>query len=205
NETFPYMTAKRLRINECEILAQRVTYVGELGWEIYMRSDDAPKVFDALMRAGKEFGITPCGYKALESLRLEKSYRYWTTDITPADNPYEAGLGFCVHLNKDNFIGRDALMKIKTEGAQRKLTTLTMDGSASIYGGEAISMNGTVVGRLRSGGYGYTVGKNIGLAYLPMELTKEGTELSVEVFGEKISARVDADVLYDAEGKRIKA
>ena len=209
NEALPYMTAKRLEIERLEILAQRVTYVGELGWEMYMQPEDAPKVFDALMRAGQAFGITPCGYKALESLRLEKSYRYWTTDITPGDNPYEAGLQFCVHLNKGEFIGRDALEKmVRANGHSpqltRKLATLTMDGDANIYGGEAISQNGNVVARLRSGGYGYTVGKNIGLAYLPLELAKEGTQLSVEVFGEKISARVDADVLYDAKGERIK-
>ncbi len=213
NEALPYMAAKKLKVGDVEIIAQRVTFVGELGWETYMRHDDAPKVFDALMRAGKEFGITPCGYKALDSLRLEKAYRYWTADITPADNPYEAGLGFCVHLNKgdgstgspQDFIGRDALVKIKSQGLVRKLCTLTMDGSASIYGGEAIFSDGQVVARLRSGGYGYTVGKNIGLAYLPMELTRVGTRLQVEVFGERVEACVENDVLYDAEGKRIKA
>ncbi len=217
NAAFPYMTAKNLVIGDSVILAQRVTYVGELGWEMYMRPDDAPKVFDALMRAGKDFGITPCGYKALDSLRLEKGYRYWTADITPADNPYEAGLGFCVHLNKGDgstgspqgFIGRDALVKAKAQGLTRRLCTLTPtplpEGEGMIYGGEAISACSKVVGRLRSGGYGYTVGKNIGLAYLPLELAREETELSVEVFGEKVAARVERDVLYDAEGTRIRA
>lgn len=210
NAGLPYMTAKKIKIAAVDVIAQRVTYVGELGWEMYMPFTSATQVWDALMAAGKEFGITPCGYKALDSLRLEKGYRYWTADITPADNPYEAGLGFCVHLNKSEFIGRDALVKLvgangHSPNITRKLCTLTLDGSAAIYGGEAISANGKVVARLRSGGYGYTVGKNIGLAYLPLELTKEGTELSVEVFGEPIAARVDADVLYDAKIERIKA
>jgi len=204
NAALPYMTSKKIKIGDVEVIAQRVTYVGELGWEMYMPTNAATQVWDALMRAGKDFGIMPCGYKALESLRLEKGYRYWTADITPADNPYEAGLGFCVHLNKGDFIGRDALVKIKSDGIKRKLATLTMDGGTSIYGGEAISSNGKVVARLRSCGYGYTIGKNIGFAYLPLELAKEGTDLSVEVFGEKISARVDADVLYDAKGERLK-
>jgi 4-methylaminobutanoate oxidase (formaldehyde-forming) len=211
NAAFPYMTGRKLEVGswKLEIWAQRVTYVGELGWELYIgtkgNEGNVGTVWDALMRAGKDFGITPCGYKALDSLRLEKGYRYWTADITPADNPYEAGLGFCVHLNKGDFIGRDAQVKAKEQGLTRKLATLTMDGSAAIYGGEAVSANGKVVARLRSGGYGYTVGKNIGLAYLPLELAREGTELSVEVFGEKIAARVERDVLYDAGSARIKA
>ncbi len=217
NAGFPYMTAKRLAIGDTEILAQRVTYVGELGWEMYIRPGHAPKVFDALMRAGASFGIMPCGYKALDSLRLEKAYRYWTADITPGDNPYEAGLGFCVHLNKgdgstgspQDFIGREALMKMVGANGNsplltRKLCTLTMDGVASIYGGEAVSADGRVVGRLRSGGYGYTIGKNIGFVYLPLELAKEGTALSVEVFGEHIAARVAADVLYDSKGEHLR-
>lgn len=205
NTALPYMSAKKIKIAEADVIAQRVTYVGELGWEMYLRPGDAPRVFDALMHSGKDFGITPCGYKALDSLRLEKGYRYWTADITPGDNPYEAGLGFCVHLNKGDFIGRDALVKAKEQGLTRKLCTLTMDSNASIYGGEAISAHGKVVARLRSGGYGYTINKNIGLAFLPLELAKEGTEISVEVFGEIISARVDADVLYDEKMERIKA
>lgn len=205
NAALPYMSAKRIRIAGVEVIAQRVTYVGELGWEMYMPTSSASNVWDALIAPGKEFGIKPCGYKALESLRLEKGYRYWTADITPADNPYEAGLGFCVHLDKGQFNGRGALVKAKAQRLTRKLCTITLDGDAAIYGGEAISANGSVVARLRSGGYGYTIGKNIGLAYLPLDMAREGTKLSIEVFGEHLPARVDADVLYDAKMERIKA
>lgn len=205
NAALPYMSAKRIKIAGVEVIAQRVTYVGELGWEMYMPTNSASQVWDALIAPGKEYGIKPCGYKALESLRLEKGYRYWTADITPADNPYEAGLGFCVHLDKGEFNGRGALVKAKAQGLTRKLCTITLDSSAAIYGGEAISSNGTVVARLRSGGYGYTIGKNIGLAYLPLDMAREGTKLSIEVFGEHLPARVDADVLYDAKMERIKA
>ncbi|MBI4785492.1 MAG: aminomethyl transferase family protein, partial [Chloroflexi bacterium] len=204
NEAFPFMTAKRLKIEGIEILAQRVTYVGELGWELYMPFDAATQVWDALMAAGKDYGIQPAGYKALEALRLEKAYRYWTADITPADNPYEAGLGFCVQLNKGEFMGRAALEKIKREGIQRRLCTLAMDGNAIIYGGEAVSANGKVVARLRSGGYGYTVEKNIGYAYLPLDLAKVATRLDVEAFGERIAAEVAPDVLYDARGEHLR-
>ncbi|MBI4791106.1 MAG: FAD-dependent oxidoreductase, partial [Chloroflexi bacterium] len=111
-QAFPFMTAKTLEIGGIEILAQRVTYVGELGWELYMPFDAATQVWDALLAAGKDYGIQPAGYKALEALRLEKAYRYWTADITPADNPYEAGLGFCLQVNKGEFMGRAALEKI---------------------------------------------------------------------------------------------
>jgi 4-methylaminobutanoate oxidase (formaldehyde-forming) len=205
NEAFPYMSARTIDIVGVEVLAQRVTYVGELGWELYVAPNQATQVWDALMDAGKAYGIQPAGYKALDSLRLEKAYRYWTADITPADNPYEAGLGFCVHLNKGELIGRGALLKIKSDGLKQRLCTVTMDGNASVYGGEAVYANGHVVARLRSGGYGYTVGKNIGLAYLPLELAREGTMLNVEVFGERINAEVAPDVLYDPRGVRLRS
>jgi len=206
NEALPYMSAKSIAIAGVPLLAQRVTYVGELGWELYVPAGQSIQVWDALMAAGQEYGIQPAGYKVLDSLRLEKGYRYWSADITPADNPYEAGLGFCVRLKKGDFIGRDALVKIKEQGLQRKLSTLTMDGdSCVIYGGEAVYADGRVVGRVRSGGYGYAVGKNIGLGYLPMELSRQGTQLEVEVFGERIRAEVAADVLYDPEGIRLRS
>ena len=204
NVGFPYMTGRMIGISGLDVLAQRVTYVGELGWEIYVPFGEATVVWNALMEAGRPYGIQPAGYKALESLRLEKGYRYWTADITPADNPYEAGLGFCVQFSKGDFIGRAALEKIKAEGIKRRLSTITLGGDCTIYGGEAVECDGRVVGRLRSGGYGYTVDKNIGLVYLPLELTKEGTSLEVEVFGERIPAQVAPGVLYDAKGLHLR-
>ena len=132
----------------------------------------------------------PAGYKALDLLRLEKGYRYWSTDMTPVENPYEAGLGFCVRLNKGDFIGREALLAIKAQGSLRRLSTLTLDGQAAVYGGEAVyAADGQLLGRLRSGGFGYTVGKVIGLAYLPRDLAWPGTTLAVEVFGERLARR----------------
>lgn len=205
NAAFPYMTAKQIQIAGVPTLAQRVTYVGELGWELYVPFDQATPVWDALMRAGKAYGIQPCGYKSLDSLRLEKAYRYWTADITPADNPYEAGLGFCVNLNKGDFIGRAALVDARTRGIQRKLCTLTIDANCVIYGGEAVMQNGKVVGRLRSGGYGYAVGKNIGLVYLPLDLARVGADLRVDVFGELVAAQVAPNILYDPKGERLRA
>jgi glycine cleavage system T protein len=206
NAAFPYMSARAIRIATADVWAQRVTYVGELGWELYARVADAGAVWDALLAAGRPAGLVPVGYKALESLRLEKGYRYWSADITPSDNPYEAGLGFCVRLGKGDFIGRDALVRVKAEGVTRRLATVTIDPAATIYGGEAVWRDGRVLGRLRSGGYGYTVGRNIGFVYVPVELAQAvGTPLEVEVFGERVSAEVAPDVLYDPQGARIRA
>ena len=212
NKALPYMTARIIHINSAEVLAQRVTYVGELGWELYVAPDQAVNVWGELLKAGQAFGIQPAGYKALDSLRLEKGYRYWSVDVTPTENPFEAGLGFCVRLNKGdgstsspcNFIGREALLKIKAAGIRRKLCTLTMDGRAVFYGGEAVYAGGRLVGRLRSAGYGYTVEKNIGYTYLPLALAAVGTPLEVESFGERFNAEVAADVLYDPQGARLR-
>jgi 4-methylaminobutanoate oxidase (formaldehyde-forming) len=205
NAGFPYLHARSIQIGTASVWAQRVTYVGELGWEIYVPVRDAGGVWDALLASGRPHGLRPTGYKALESLRLEKGYRYWSADITPADNPYEAGLGFCVRLGKGDFIGRPALARIKTEGVLRRLATLTIDPAPTIYGGEAVWKDGRVLGRLRSGGYGYTVERNIGLLYLPPDLATPGTALEVEVFGERVPAEVAPDVLYDPTGARIRA
>jgi len=203
NAAFPYMTAQTIDIKGIAVWAQRISYAGELGWELYIVPEQAVTVWDVLMAVGQAFGIQPVGYKALESLRLEKGYRYWSSDITPSENPYEAGLGFAVRLNKGDFMGRDALLKSKERGIRQRLCTLTFDGEPGvIYGGEAVYSNGQVVGRIRSGGYGYTVGKNIGLCYLPMELAEIGIRLEIELFGERIPAEVAPDMLYDANNQR---
>jgi 4-methylaminobutanoate oxidase (formaldehyde-forming) len=207
---FPYMTARTVEVAGVPVWAQRVTYVGELGWELYVAPDGADRAWDALVAAGRPRGLRLCGYKAIESLRLEKGYRYWSADITPAENPWEAGLGFCVRLKKGDFIGRDALVRLKESGLARRLCTVTLDPAAhgdtvALYGGEAVWAGGRVVGRLRSGGYGYTVGLEIGLVYLPLDLAAPGTPLEVELFGTRYPAAVAPDVLYDAEGTRIRA
>jgi len=206
NGAFPYMTAQTIDINSVRVWSQRISYAGELGWELYVMPDQAVRLWDTLMAAGQEFGIQPVGYKALESLRMEKGYRYWSADITPDENPYEAGLGFAVKLEKGDFIGRNALIKIKGQGLTRRLCTLTLDRSSCIiYGGEAIYANGQVAGRVRSGAYGYTVRKIIGLGYLPLDLAEPGTKVEVEVFDERVPAEVPPDTLYDSRNERLRA
>jgi 4-methylaminobutanoate oxidase (formaldehyde-forming) len=207
NEGFPYLFGRIIDINGAKVWAQRVSYVGELGWELYIQPHRAVMVWDKLMEAGKGFGIEVGGYKVLDSLRLEKGYRYFTTDLTPTDTPYESGQGFCVQLDKGDFIGRDALIKRKAEGLKRKLCTLVLDSEefTQIYGGEAVYCDGSVISRVRSGGYGYTVKKNILYAYLPIELAKPGNRFELELIDGRQSAGVTSTVLYDPKAERMRA
>jgi 4-methylaminobutanoate oxidase (formaldehyde-forming) len=229
NEAFPYMTARWIQIGGTMAWAQRVTYVGELGWELYLRPEDARPAWDVLLDLGRPYGLVPAGYKALDSLRLEKGYRYWSTDLTPGETPYEAGLGFCVKLNKVDratgqpcrFLGREALIAARAEGLKRKLCTVTLAPTPSpppfvtsqmgegregvaLYGGEPVFANGEIIGRLRSAGYGYSVEKWIGYVYLSPGLAQAGTPLEVEAFGERLPALVADDVLYDPKGERLR-
>lgn len=206
NQAIPYLNAAWIDINGAKVLAQRVSYVGELGWELYTSPERAIQVWDLLFAAGQEFGLEVGGYKVLDALRLEKGYRYFTADVTPMENPYAAGLGFCVHLDKGDFIGREALLKAKAEGLTHKLCTLVLDGEdyLPLYGGEAVYNAGEVVSRVRSGGYGFTVKRNIVYAYLPLELAKTGTKLDIDVFDAVHPAVVSASVLVDPKGERLR-
>jgi len=206
NQALPYMSSRQIKVKGFPVLAQRVTYVGELGWELYMSPERAIEVWDALLDSGKMCEIETGGYKALDSLRLEKGYRYYSMDVTTLENPLAAGLGFAVRLGKGDFIGRQALVEIKEHGLDHKLCTLTVgaDEYLAIYGGEAVTSDGAVMGRLRSSGYGHTLKRNIAYTYLPMELTTPGTLLAVEVFGQAVPAEVTADMLYDPEGARLR-
>ena len=208
NEVHPYLHTRQININGAKVYAQRVSYVGELGWELYVPYNRAIMVWDMLIEAGKEFDMEVGGYKVLDSLRLEKGYRYYTADITQLDTPYEGGLGFCVNLEKGDFIGRAALLKQKQEGVTRKLCTLVLvdgDDFTQIYGGEAVYCDGKVLTRVRSGGYGFTVKKNILYAYLPIELSKPGTRFELELIEGRRFAEVTTSVLFDPKGERLRA
>jgi 4-methylaminobutanoate oxidase (formaldehyde-forming) len=206
DSALPYMTARVITINGTQVLAQRISYVGELGWELYIPVHEAVFVWDRLWQAGRNHGVQAFGYKAVDALRLEKGYAALASDITASENPYEARLGFCVKLNAGEFIGRQALLKQQADGIRQRLCTLVVGGEAyqALYGGEAVILEGRVVSRLRSAGYGHTVKKNIGFAYLPLDMANENTRLAVDIFGQTVSAAVAADVLYDPEGKALK-
>jgi 4-methylaminobutanoate oxidase (formaldehyde-forming) len=183
-----------------------VSFAGELGYELVAARDEAGRVWDAVMAAGREFGIEPVGYYALNTLRLEKCFYYWGDDICPSDTPLEAGLGFCVRLDKGEFIGREALLRQRAEGPRRRLVPLVLDGDACVlWGGEAVVAEGRVVARVRSGGYGHAIGRNVALAYLPLELARPGAAVAVESFGQLVPAEVRAAPLWDPRGERVRA
>jgi len=185
---------------------QRVTYVGELGWEFYCPMEYGLRLWDTLWEAGQPEGIVAAGYKAIDTMRLENGYRYWSGKITPDYTPYEAGLGFAVKLDKRDFIGRDALLKHKEAGLKRKLCCMTLSDSRSIaLGKEPIRAGDKIIGWVASGGYGYSVGKSIVYAYLPIEYSKAGTKLEIEFFGEQVGAEVAQTPLWDPKGERIRA
>jgi len=206
NQAFPYMTAREITVGHVPVLAVRVTYVGELGWELYAPMEYGLVLWDTLWEAGQPHGMVAAGYRAIDSLRLEKGYRYWSADITPVDNPFEAGLGFAVRLNKGDFIGREALLAAREKGITRKLCCILLEEGTRVMplGNEAVLADGRVVSWVTSGGYGYTVGRSIAYAYLPTELARPGTPLEVEWFGERVSAQVAQEPLYDPKGERIR-
>jgi glycine cleavage system T protein len=205
NDAFPFMSAREVTVGDVPCLALRVTYVGELGWELYAPMEFGATLFDTLMEAGTPHGLVPAGYRAIDSLRLEKGYRAWGSDVTPDDSPIEAGLAFAVAPDKD-FFGRDALERRRAEGGRRTLACLIVDDPrSSTLGNEPIRAGGDVVSRVTSGGIGYTVGKSIAYAYLPAGLAEVGTRVEVEVFGEWIGAEVEREPLYDPKGERIRA
>jgi glycine cleavage system aminomethyltransferase T len=202
--TFPYMRASELAVGSIPCLALRVTYVGELGWELYCPTEFGLRLWDTIWEAGRGHGLAAGGYKAIDSLRLEKGYRVWGSDISPEDTPFEAGLGFAVKVDKGDFIGRDALLA--TNEPTRRLACLVLDDPRSVaLGSEPVRVNGEIVGRVTSGGYGYTVERSIAYAYLPPAAVTPGTRVEAEIFGEWIAGTVAAEPLFDPKGERIRA
>ena len=205
NDTFPYLSARQMTVAGKSAWLQRVSYIGELGWEIYISNDDAVTVWDALLEQGNEHGIRPAGYKALDSLRLEKGYVYWSSDVTPEDNLIEAGLSFCADMSKGDFIGRDALVKLKESGVETRLRTVVLEGNdLPAYGSESVWYKGKIVSRLRSAGHSHITDRSMGYCYLPISLADPGTEVEIELFGELISAKVSLPI-HDPKGERLKA
>ena len=203
NDAFPYMRAREVAVGPVPCLALRVTYVGELGWELYCPSEFGLRLWDILWEAGREQGLVAGGYKAIDSLRLEKGYRVWGADITPEVTPFEAGLGFAVKLDKGDFIGRDHLSEIDEYSDVLRCVTLD-DPRAIALGSEPVRVDGNVVGRVTSGGYGFTIGRSIAYAELPVEI-EVGRAVEIDIFGEWIAGVVAEEPLYDPRGERIRA
>jgi glycine cleavage system aminomethyltransferase T/glycine/D-amino acid oxidase-like deaminating enzyme len=200
---FGYMRARELEVGGLPCLALRVTYVGELGWELYCPTDSGLALWDALWEAGRDQGLVAGGYKAIDSLRLEKGYRVWGADITPDDTPYEAGLGFAVKLEKGEFIGREALLS--AQEPERRLACLVLSDPRSVaLGSEPVQISGELVGRVTSGGYGYTVERSIAYAYVPARYAQPEQPVAVEIFGEWIEGEVAPEPLFDPAGERLR-
>ncbi|MFL5708828.1 MAG: FAD-dependent oxidoreductase [Chloroflexota bacterium] len=203
---FPYLTARPITVGSVPVYALRVTYVGELGWELYAHAEFGVALWRTLWDAGRPHGMVAGGYRAIDALRIEKGYRVWSSDITPDETPYEAGLGFAVALDKGtDFIGREALVAAKAAGPGKRLRCLVLEDARSVcLGNEPVRLGGEVVGRVTTGGYGFAVERSIAYAYLPPD-AGIGVRGEVEVFGEWIGFEVAREPLYDPDGTRIRS
>ena len=204
NDALPFLGARQVDVGNAQALAVRIGYVGELGYELYVPQEFAVHVYDTLWAAGVRYGIANAGYRAIESCRLEKGYLYWSSDIGPDNDPFAAGLGFCIALDKDAFIGRDALAAVRGAKAERRLSTLSMDGFVPLHGGEPVRVDGRIVATTTSCGFGHTLGRTIAYAYLPAQ-APIGQTYSVEAFGKLYEAVSGPRCLYDPQMQRIKS
>lgn len=206
NAGFPYYAARELVIGAAHCYAMRVSYVGELGWEIYIPTDYAIGVWDALWAAGRPLGLIAAGMGAMDSLRIEKGYRRLGFDMDANYNPFEAGMEHVIRWKKGDFIGREALLKIKAQPLTHKLTCLTLDQPGDVVlGREPVLEDGRVVGIVSSANTGYSLSRHIAYAYLPVALTQPGQKLGIEYFGQWLPATVAAEPLFDPDGERLRS
>jgi glycine cleavage system aminomethyltransferase T/glycine/D-amino acid oxidase-like deaminating enzyme len=207
HEAFPYLRAREIAIGDVPCLVLRVTYVGELGYELYCPTEYGLSLWDALVAAGGPRGLVPAGYRAIDSLRLEKGYRAWGSDITPETTPESAGLGFAVRMDKPTpFLGRDALVaEAQAGGPAERLRCLVLDDPRAVcLGGEPVRIGGATAGRVTSGGYGHRIERSIAYAYLSTGASPVGTLVEVDVFGDLIGGSVVAEAPYDPANERIR-
>ena len=209
NEAHPFGTAREIEIGMGLARAHRVTYVGELGWEIYVSSDQAAHVFEALEEAGADLGLKLCGLHTLDSCRIEKGFRHFGHDITDEDHVLEAGLGFAVKTDKGDFIGRDAVLAKRAAGLARRLVQFRLeDSEPMLFHNEALIRDGKMVGYLTSGNYGHFLGAAIGLGYVPCEGESVAEVLAssyeIEIAGKRHKAVASLKPMYDPKSERIK-
>ncbi len=212
NQTFPFATSQEIDIGYAKARAMRITYVGELGWELYLPTEFSGPVFDSLMAEGQDLGLRLAGYHALDSLRSEKGYRHWGHDITPADTPLEAGLGFAVSFKKNaDFIGREALERQRQSPLSRRLVHFLMDDAEPILlHDEPIFRNGKLAGMTTSGAFGYTLGRSVGMGYLDLpdgadKAWIEEASYAIELGGSQHAATASARPFYDPDHERVKS
>jgi dimethylglycine dehydrogenase len=209
NEAFPWLTSQTIEVGlAVDVHAMRVNFVGALGWELHFPIEYAHGLFDALFEVGKDYGIGMVGMRAMESLRMEKSYRMWGSDMTPDYTPFEASLDRFVRLKKGAFIGREALEKQVAGGIPNRFVTLEVHGvtDADPLGNEPLfDSKGKIIGRATSGYYGHTLRKSLAIGYAKTEFSAVGTELEIEILGERKKATVVKESPYDPDNLDLRA
>ncbi|GGH27779.1 4-methylaminobutanoate oxidase (formaldehyde-forming) [Cribrihabitans marinus] len=210
NEVNPFGTAQEIELGLGLARVHRVTYVGELGWEIYVSSDMAAHAFETLWQAGQDLGLKPCGMHMMDTCRIEKGFRHFGHDITPEDHVLEAGLGFAVKTDKPQFIGRDAVLRKKDEGLRSRLLQFRLtDPEPLLYHNEPIIRNGDIVGHLSSGAYGHHLGGAMGMGYVPCRGESAAELLAstyeIDVMGTRVRAEASLRPMYDPRAERVKA
>jgi glycine cleavage system aminomethyltransferase T len=207
NASFPYYTMRAVAVGEVPVRALRVSYVGELGWELYTSPEYGGRLWDLLWAAGQPDGLVAAGRAAFDTLRLEKGYRLWGADMHTEYRPDEAGVGFAVKLGKGPFIGREALQSEEsnsTSSRRRRLCCLQLiDPTVVVMGKEPVLRGEEVLGYVTSAGFGYSTGESLAYAYLPAGC-QEGTEVEVEYFGDRFDATVVSEPRWDPEGARLR-
>jgi 4-methylaminobutanoate oxidase (formaldehyde-forming) len=211
NEAHPFGVAREIEIGMTLARAHRVTYVGELGWELYVPTDQAAHVFETLVEAGVDHGLKLCGLHAMDSCRIEKGYRHFGHDITDEDHVLEAGLGFAVKPDKSAFIGRDAVLRKRAEGLSRRMLQFRLtDPEPLLFHNEPILRDGEIVGFLSSGNYGHAVGGAVGLGYVPCRHPGESGEemlasaYQIDVAGRMVRAEAHLRPIYDPKSQRVR-
>jgi 4-methylaminobutanoate oxidase (formaldehyde-forming) len=210
SEAFAFATAQEIDLAYARAWALRITYVGELGWELYIPTEFALSVYDALVAEGAAFGLMHAGYHAMNSLRIEKGYRHWGHDITEDDTPLQAGLDFAVAYGKPGFIGREALLRERGSAPKRRLVMFALEDTAHLlYHDEPIWRDGDLVGRTTSGMFGHTLGRAVAMGYVAHEggVTQEFIDsgfYEIEIACERVPARASLRPLYDPQGLRLR-
>jgi glycine cleavage system aminomethyltransferase T len=204
-EDFPYLSVRETSVGDVPVRAQRVTDVGEPGWELYCPAEYGLTLWRTLWEAGRPHGLVAGGYRAIDSLRLETGYRVWGADVTPDVTPYEDGVGFAVKLDKP-FVGREARVEARERGPRQVLCCLTLEDPRSVaLGNEPVRAGGAIAGSVTSGGYGYAVRRSIAYAYLPPEHASPGAAVAIEIFGRWMPGEVAEEPLLDRSGERLRA
>jgi dimethylglycine dehydrogenase len=206
NAAFPFMSFRELDLGMIPVKVGRLTFTGDLGYEIWVKTDYQLALYELLLEAGKDLGLRQFGSRALGALRLEKSFGTWAREFRPIYGPFEAGLDRFVALEKNDFIGRDAALREKEEGPRRRLVTFAVDDTdVDVIGDEPVWHDGNVVGWVTSGGYAHHIGKSVALAYIPAELAAAAGGFEIEILGERKPAAISLQPLFDPQGKRMRS